>query len=48
MVDGSPRIYKDKTYWVKTSRGESAVKVTKTFLSNKSPVDVKILDFTLA
>ena len=48
MIDGSPRIYKGKTYWVKTSRGESAVKVTKTFISNKPPVEVKILDFALA
>lgn len=48
VTDGSPRIYKGKTYWVKTSRGESAVKITKTFISNKPPVDTKILDFTFA
>lgn len=48
MIDGSPRIDKGKTYWVQTSRGESAVKITKIFISNKPPVDTKILDFTLA
>lgn len=47
MIDGFPYINKGETYRVQTSRGESAVKVTKVFLSNKSPVDVKILDFLL-
>ena len=47
MIDGLPYINKGKTYRVQTSRGESAIKVTKVFVSNKSPVDVKILDFLL-
>ena len=48
VIDGSPRIYKGKTYLVKTSRGESAVKVTKTFISNKPPIEGNILDFAFA
>ena len=48
VTDGSPKILKGRKYWIKTSRGMSAVKITKTFISNKPPVDVKILDFTLA
>ena len=48
IIDGISNIFKGKKYWIKTSKGKSAVRITKTFISNKPPVDVKILDFTLA
>lgn len=47
IIDGSPKIYKGKRYMIKTSKGDSIVKTTKVFISNKPPVDVKILDFVL-
>ena len=48
IIDGSPNIFKGKQYWIKTSMGESAVKITRTFISNKPPVDCNILNFTPA
>ena len=48
IIDGSPKIFKGKQYWIKTSKGESSVKIIKTFISNKPPVDCNILNFTPA
>lgn len=48
LTDGSPKIFKDEKYFIKTSKGNSTVKTTKVFISNKPPVDTPILDFTFA
>ena len=48
IIGGSPIVFKGKEYWIRTSKGKSAVKITKTFISNKPPVDCNILNFTPA
>lgn len=48
VTDGSPNVFKNKNYFIKTSRGNSVVKTTKVFISNKPPVNNIILDFTFA
>lgn len=48
IIDGSPNVFKGKEYWIRTSNGKSAVKITKTFISNRPPVDCNILNFTPA
>ena len=48
IIDGSPNIYEGKRYMIKTSRGDSIVKTTKVFISNKPPIDGNMLDFTFA
>lgn len=48
IIDGSPNIFKGKKYLIKTSKGESTVKITRVFISNKPPVDCNILNFTPA
>lgn len=47
ITDGSPNIYKGNKYMIKTSKGIDAVKTTKVFISNKPPIDIDILNFTL-
>ena len=48
VTDGSPKVFKNRNYLIKTSRGDSIVKTTKVFISNKPPVNTTILDFTFA
>lgn len=48
IIDGSPNVFKGKEYWIRTSKGKSAVKITRIFISNKPPVDCSILNFTPA
>lgn len=48
VTDGSPKVFKNRNYLIKTSRGDSVVKITKVFISNKPPVNTTILDFTFA
>lgn len=47
MINGSPSIHKGERYMINTSQGISAVKITKVFISNKSPIDGNISNFVL-
>ena len=47
LTNGLTDIYKGKKYMVRTSMGDSVVKTTKVFISNKPPIDCNILNFTL-
>ena len=48
IVNGLPKIHTGKTCLIRTSIGLDSVRITRVFMSNKSPIDGNILNFTLA
>lgn len=47
IKNGSPTIRTGRKYAIETSNGAGLVKVIKIFISNKPPIDIDILNFTL-